>query len=142
MTELFGSTRARISARHALITPTNHVNSSIPGITGATAVVLINGAMGAKFAQTLVTFQKEGRANIAASDVQTFGYFVSGGGTLTIGKDMQKGATGHYFYAPAGQAWSLTVSKAGTQLMLFQKKYVPLDGVAAPKAIIGDAAKV
>ena len=28
-----------IAARHALITPGNHVNSSVPGITGATATV-------------------------------------------------------------------------------------------------------
>jgi (S)-ureidoglycine aminohydrolase len=142
MTELFGSTRARISARHALITPTNHVNSSIPGITGATAVALINGAMGAKFAQTLVTFQEGGRAGFSASDMQTFGYFLSGGGSLTIGRDKQKSGPGHFFYAPAGQEWALTTLKPGTQLMLFQKKYVQLDGVAAPKAIIGDAAKI
>lgn len=142
MTELFGSTRARIGARHALITPNNHVNSSVPGITGATAIVLINEAMGAKFAQTLVTFQKEGRAARSAGEVQTFGYFLSGGGTVTIGRDKQKSAAGHFFYAPPGQAWSLTAPKAGTQVMLFQKKYVPLDGMALPKAIIGDSAKV
>jgi (S)-ureidoglycine aminohydrolase len=142
MTELFGSTRAHLAARHALITPGNHVNSSVPGITGATAVVLINGAMGAKFAQTLVTFQAGGHAGLAASEVQTFGYFMSGGGTITIGRDKQKSAAGHYFYAPAGQSWSLTAPKPGTQLMLFQKKYVPIDGHAAPKALIGDSAKV
>ena len=142
MPELFGSTRARVSARHALITRSNHVNSTVPGITGATAVILINPAMGAKFAQTLVTFQEGGHAGLGASDLQTFGYFIGGGGTVTIGRDKQKCAPGHYFYAPAGQAWSLTAPKVGTQVMLFQKKYVPLDGVPAPKPIFGDAAKV
>jgi (S)-ureidoglycine aminohydrolase len=39
-------------------------------------------------------------------------------------------------------ALSLTAPKAGTQLTLFQKKYVALPGVALPKAIIGDVAKV
>ena len=62
MSDLFGHTRARIAARHALITPGNHVNSSVPGFTGATTVVLINEAMGAKFAQLLVTFTADGRA--------------------------------------------------------------------------------
>jgi len=142
MPELFGSTRARISARHALITPTNHVNSSVPGITGAASIILINGAMGAKFAQTLVTFQEGGRAALPASDVQTFGYFMSGGATVAIGRDKQKSSAGHYFYSPAGQAWSITAPKPGTQVMLFQKNYVRLDGLAAPKAIMGDATKV
>src|SRR5262245_1856075 len=142
MPDLFGHTRARIAARHALITPGNHVNSSVPGITGATAVVLINEAMGAKFAQLLVTLQDGGRAGRAADEVQTFGYVMNGGGTLTVGKDKAKVAAGGFFYAPAGTPWSLTAPKAGTQLTLFQKKYAPLAGVSAPKAIIGDAAKV
>ena len=30
-------TRAHVAARHALITPENHVNSAVPGITGATS---------------------------------------------------------------------------------------------------------
>ena len=142
MPDLFGHTRARIAARHALITPGNHVNSVVPGITGATTVILINEAMGAKFAQLLITFQDGGRAAIPASNVQTFGYIMNGGGTVTVGREKQKCGAGGYFFAPAGQAWSLTAPKAGTQLTLFQKKYVALPGTPLPKAIIGDAAKV
>ena len=142
MPELFGSTRAHVATRHALVTPSNHVSSSVPGITGATSVVLINGAMGAGFAQLLVTFTAEGRAAQPASAVQTFGYVMSGGGTLTVGKDKSKAGSGGFFYAPAGKSWSLTAPKAGTQLTLFQKKYVSLPGLAEPKAIIGNAAKV
>jgi (S)-ureidoglycine aminohydrolase len=142
MPDLFGHTRARLAARHALITPGNHVNSSVPGITGATTVVLISEAMGAKFAQTLVTFQEGGRAALAAGAVQTFGYFLQGGCTVSIGRDKQKCGVGGYFYAPPGQAWALTAVKPETQVMLFQKKYVPLAGTAAPAAIIGDSAKV
>ena len=142
MIPLFGHTRARIAARHALITPGNHVNSSVPGITGATSVVLINEAMGAKFAQLLVTFAADGRAAQPASAIQTVGYVMQGGGQLAVGKDRAKVGPGGYFYAPAGQPWSLTAPKAGTTLTLFQKKYVALPGVAEPKAVIGDVAKV
>ena len=81
MPELFGHTRARIAARHALITPQNHVNSAVPGIMGATTVILINEALGAKFAQLLVTFAADGRAGQPAGELQTFGYVMSGGGT-------------------------------------------------------------
>ncbi|HWA26262.1 MAG TPA: (S)-ureidoglycine aminohydrolase [Lacunisphaera sp.] len=142
MPELFGHTRARIAARHALITPANHVTSVVPGITGATTVILINEAMGAKFAQLLVTFTAEGQATQPAGHLQTFGYVMGGGGSLVVGKHKSKVGAGGYFYVPAGQSWSLTAPKAGTQLTLFQKKYVPLLGVAEPEAIIGDAAKV
>ena len=142
MPDLFGHTRAHIAARHALITPGNHVNSSVPGITGATVAVLINEAMGAKFAQLLVTFAADGRAAQPASGTQTFGYVMHGGGALTVGKDKSKIGTGGFFYVPAGQPWTFTAPKAGTQLTLFQKKYVALPGTPLPKAIIGDVAKV
>lgn len=142
MPELFGSTRARVATRHALITPSNHVNSSVPGIAGATSVVVISEAMGAGFAQLLVTFSAGGRAAQPASAIQTFGYVMNGGGTLAVGRTRTKAGPGEFFYVPAGQPWSFTDPKAGTQLTLFQKKYVSLPGVAEPKAIIGDVAKV
>jgi (S)-ureidoglycine aminohydrolase len=141
-TELFGHTRARVAARHALITPGNHVASSVPGIVGATAVVLINEAMGAKLAQLLVTFQRGGSAAMPANDTETFGYFVRGGGTVAVGGKKKRCGAGGYFFAPARQAWSLAAPLAGTQVTLFQKKYVPLAGGAAPRAVIGDVAKV
>jgi (S)-ureidoglycine aminohydrolase len=141
--ELFGHTRARVAARHALITPANHVGSAVPGIAGATAVVLINGAMGAKMAQLLVTFQRGGGAELPADDRETFGYVVRGAASVAIGGGRRaRCGAGGYFFAPAGQAWSLTAPAAGTQLVLFQKRYVPLAGVDAPAAVIGDAAKV
>src|ERR1700722_3082897 len=102
-TELFGHTRARVAARHALITPGNHVASSVPGIVGATAVVLINEAMGAKLAQLLVTFQRGGGAAMPANDTETFGYFVSGAGTVSVGGKRKRCGAGGFFFAPARQ---------------------------------------
>ena len=142
MPELFGHTRARVAARHALITPENHVNSAVPGITGATAVVLINPAMGARFAQTLVTFQAGGRARFADDAIETFGYVLSGEVSIALGGRRQRSRTGAYFFAPPGHAAELTAPKAGTQVMLFQKTYVALPDVAAPGPILGDAADV
>lgn len=138
----YGQTRTRIAARHALIAPDGHVKSQVPGITGAAAIILINPAMGAKFAQLLVTFASGGRATVPAGDVETAGYFETGGGTLTVGRFRQKVAAGAYFFAPAGEAWALTAPKRGTRLTLFQKKFVPLAGQKSPRPIIGDAAKV
>ena len=136
MSDLFGHTRARVSARHALITPQNHVASAIPGISGATSVVLINPAMGASVAQLLVTFQKGGSAQIAGNDVETFGYVMSGGANLNIGSTKGKCSEGSFFFAPAGESWAISSPKAGTQVTLFQKKYIPLAGSKSPEAFI------
>jgi (S)-ureidoglycine aminohydrolase len=138
----YGQTRTRVATRHALIAPDGQVKSNVPGITGAAAIILINEAMGAKFAQLLMTFDSGGRATAAASGIETVGYFETGGGTLVVGSKKAKAKAGAFFFAPAGEAWSITAPKAGTRVTLFQKKFVPLAGIAAPKAIIGDATKV
>jgi len=142
MPELFGHTRARVAARHALITPDNHVGSSIPGITGATAVVLISPAAGAGFAQTLVTFQRGGGARFTAGETETFGYVLGGGVAATVGTEKGRLSAGGYFFAPAGHSWSLSAPKAGTQVTLFQKRFVPLAGEPGPRALLGDSADV
>jgi (S)-ureidoglycine aminohydrolase len=142
MPELFGHTRARVAARHALITPDNHVNSSLPGVLGATAVVLVSPAMGAKVAQTQLTFQKGGSATFKASEVQTFGYVMEGSGAVSVGKSKGKLSAGGYFYCPAGSAWSLTSPAEGTKVTLFQKTYTALAGVKPPAPIIGNEADV
>jgi (S)-ureidoglycine aminohydrolase len=139
----FGQTRTRIAPRHALIAPDGHVKSNVPGITGAASTVLISEAMGAKFTQLLVTFESGGSANFPANGIETVGYCETGGGTLVLdGAGKNRLAAGGYFFAPAGTAWIFASAKAGTRLTLFQKKFVPLTGVAAPKAIVGEAAKV
>jgi (S)-ureidoglycine aminohydrolase len=138
----FGQTRTRVSARHALIAPDGHVKSNVPGITGASTVILINEAMGANFAQILVTFESGGGAEMSGEGVQTCAYFESGGGTVRIGAEKRKCGAGGFFFAPVGEAWSITAPKAGTRVTLFQKAYASLTGTVAPRAMIGDATKI
>src|SRR5204862_7952541 len=130
------------SARHALIAPDGHVKSSVPGITGAATVILINEAMGAHFAQILVAFESGGGAEMSGEGLQTCAYFESGGGTVRIGAEKKKCGAGGFFFAPVGEPWSIMSPKAGTCVTLFQKKFAPLAGTTAPRAIIGDATKV
>lgn len=142
MTPHLGQTRTHIGRRHALIAPDGHVKSNVPGITNAATVILVSEAMGAKFAQVLVTFEADGRAALPANGIETAGYFETGAGTVTIGRNKKHCAAGGFFFAPAGQAWSITAPARGTRVTLFHKKFVPLAGVAAPKAIIGHASQV
>ncbi|HEX4951933.1 MAG TPA: (S)-ureidoglycine aminohydrolase [Thermoanaerobaculia bacterium] len=142
MLELFGHTRAHLGPRHALITPANHVASVLPGVHGATSVVLINEAMGAGFAQLLLTFEAGGGAAFPASGIETVGYVMAGGATLAVGPEERRLGPGGYFFAPAGEPWSLAGPTAGTRLTLFQKRYQPLAATPAPASVLGDAATV
>src|SRR4051812_24540652 len=112
----FGRTRTHIGARHALIAPDGHVKSVVPGITGAATVILISEAMGAKFSQLLVTFEAAGSAVFPASDTETVGYFETGGATVSIGREKKHVVAAGYFFAPPGEAWSITVPKRSTRV--------------------------
>ena len=142
MTLPFGLTRTRVAARHAVIGPDSHVRSNVPGISGADVIVLINEAMGAKFAQLLVTLGAHGRAERPADEVETAGFIETGGAAIAIEEEAKKCGAGGYFFAPAGKAWTITSLKAGTRITLFQKRFVPLPGIAAPRAVIGNKAGV
>ena len=138
----FGQTRTRIASRHALIAADGHVKSSVPGMAGVTVIVLINEAMGARFAQLLVTFAEGGSAEVPGNDVETAGYIEIGGATVTIEAQSKKCGAGSFFFAPAGKSWTITAPKPGTRLTLFQKKFVPLAGLQAPRIVIGEASKI
>jgi (S)-ureidoglycine aminohydrolase len=138
----FGQTRTRVAARHALIAPDSHVKSNVPGVSGAATTILINAAMGAKFAQVLITFEAGGQAEMPASESETCGYFETGGGRVTIGAAKKACRAGGFFFAPAGEAWTITNPARGTRVTLFQKKFQPLAGAATPKPIIGDGRKI
>jgi (S)-ureidoglycine aminohydrolase len=109
---------------------------------GAKAVVLVSPAMGAGVTQTLLTFESGGSARIAAGEIQTFGYIMDGGATVAVGTKKRKLKAGGFFFCPSGLEWSLAVPRKGTQVTLFQKKYVPLAGSRGPKAILGDQSRV
>jgi (S)-ureidoglycine aminohydrolase len=142
MTFPFGQTRTRIAARHALIAPDSHVRSNVPGISGASVIIVINEAMGAKFAQLLVTFETGGSAEMPAGEFETAAYFETGGGLVRIGATKTKCGAGGFFFAPAGEAWSINSPRPGTRVTLFQKQFSPLAGVSTPRAIVGDTKKI
>jgi (S)-ureidoglycine aminohydrolase len=142
MSAPYGHTRTRIAPRHALLAPDGHVKSNVPGITGAATVILINEAMGAKFAQLLVTFEKGGRATFRQADIETFGYVMSGEATVAMAGNQERCPAGGFFYAAAGQVCELSAQKAGTAVTVFQKRFVALPGAAAPRSLVGNAAKI
>jgi (S)-ureidoglycine aminohydrolase len=109
----------------------------LPGIDKATAIVLISKAMGADLTQLLLTFQAGGGAAFASSENEGFAYLLRGSVNVEIAGKTHSLETGGFVFAPAGVAWKLGQPTEGTQLNLFFKRFVPLEGKAAPEAIIG-----
>lgn len=140
--KVFGETRTRIGPRHALIAPDGHVPSVLPGISGAVTNVILSPAMGANLTQLLLTFEAGGAARFASPGVESCAYVMDGGCVAAVGERKEPLSAGGYVFAPAGAALTLDETAAGTRVTVFQKKFRPLPGAAAPDAVFGDAANV
>jgi (S)-ureidoglycine aminohydrolase len=134
---VFGDTRTHVRLRHALIAPDGYVSSSLPGIDQATVVVLISEGMGARFTQLLLTFETDGTATFPSNATEAFAYVVRGSVRAEVLGNTYTLDTGGYLFVPAGQTWKLDAPAEGTQVNLFIKKYVSLDGAISPEVVVG-----
>jgi (S)-ureidoglycine aminohydrolase len=139
---VFGNTRTSVGARHALIAPDSHVSSMLPGIENATSAILISPAMGAGFAQFLVTFNQGGSAFFPADVYERFVFVVSGELQLNVTAVTGELGKGGYAFMPAGQPLELTQAKEGTKVNFFAKQYVPSAGTPEPRLVVGQEQKI
>lgn len=136
-----GTSRSRIAADHALITPDTHVWAPLPGWRGATAAIHISPAIGARFTQTTVVMENEGTSG-AAAGVERVVYPLEGRLRLTVADGSPHVLEpGDFAYLPADRSHELAAA-APSRIVLFEKRYVPLNSVAAPEPIVGHVADV
>jgi (S)-ureidoglycine aminohydrolase len=141
MKNLFGFTRAVIKPRYALLTPDGFVNSALPGWSGASCVVLISPAMGAKFAQLLITLAKDGRGAGHTDGMELFVYVLDGGCTLALSRKKHQLMNGSFAFLPPLTDYVFSNADEGTRLLIFQKVYQALDGLKDSEAIIDQASE-
>src|SRR5688572_10593177 len=137
MSDLFGHTRTAIKSRYALITPDSFVPSQLPGWKGAVVVVNISPAMaGPRFTQLHVTLEKEavGEGNTGANEY--FIYVIEGTGTILLGDKRHRLETGSYVYLPPDRDLQIKSNGPPMKLLVFQKPYEAMKGVAAPATLV------
>jgi (S)-ureidoglycine aminohydrolase len=141
--DISASTRTVVKRTHALITPDGYISSVIPGWTGCTANVIINEQMGARFCQTIATFnQADGAISGRTVQSQFFLYVVNGKISASAGDQVRDLVAGQFIYLPPGKEYRVKNLEAGTQLLTFQKIYEPLEGIPPPNVIIGEVAEI
>jgi (S)-ureidoglycine aminohydrolase len=141
MTPLFGHTRTRICARHALITADGHVASTVPGIAGARVIAHITPAMGARFAQSTIFFEASGHASIESEADEHVLYLHQGNLEAILSGKKHALTSGAYLYVPPKVKVEILAAEPAA-LVMFQKTYVPLAGTKTPGFILGHASKV
>jgi (S)-ureidoglycine aminohydrolase len=132
-----GSTRTSVAFDHALIAPDGHVPSPLAGWPGAKCVVLISPAMGAaprapRFTMYVVPAVEGVKSAPASPGVQRLGYLLEGAGSFA-GEPL---AAGSFVYTPPGDTTPIELA-AGATMLVFEKPYTPLAGLAPPAARVG-----
>ncbi|MFQ3671251.1 MAG: (S)-ureidoglycine aminohydrolase [Verrucomicrobiia bacterium] len=135
---LFGGTRTRVAARHALLTPDGFVPSFRDGAVQATIIDHINPALGASFVQYSVRFLPGGKLPLPAQpSLQRVLFIVSG--NLHVGDEPLR--TGNFLYLPPGTGAQLH-AEAEAEITVFEKIYQPHPDLPPPTRLVGHTADI
>ncbi|WP_411845908.1 (S)-ureidoglycine aminohydrolase [Roseibacillus persicicus] len=140
---LFGKTRTKVAARHALIAPDGLVPSDFPGWQGVVANVILSPAMGANLSQILLTFPGEDSGALATfpADEHEHALYLESG-TVQVayeGKEVTL-EPGGFLFTPCETELRIT-SQTAARLTLFRKVYQQ-DGQDLPPSVLGNANEV
>ena len=141
-TELPGSTRNVLKARYALLTPAGFAPSYLPGWEKAVCSVLISPGLGAQFSQVLVTLEHDGQCLGNTGANQYFIYVLEGSASILLDDRRHRLEAGSYVYLPAGKDVQFKSGAAASRILIFQKRYEALPGVARPLALVGHEGEV
>ncbi|HNQ72895.1 MAG TPA: cupin domain-containing protein [Verrucomicrobiota bacterium] len=138
MSDLFGATRTVIKARCALLASDSAMARSLPGWKAAACVVSISPALlGPRFTQLQITLKRDGVGEGNTGPNQYFIYVLDGAGTIDLAQKRHRLEPGSFVYLPPGSDLQLKNSQAASlQLLVFQKRYLALRGVAAPEPLL------
>jgi (S)-ureidoglycine aminohydrolase len=134
---VFGSTRSRVRRDHALIAPDSFVRSPLPGWDNTEGVILISPQLGARFTQYLALMGPGASAGPAPAGIERVIFVLEGEVTLKAGREPEHAlTTGGYAFFPPDADVQLR-AKTASRLNVFEKRYVPLFGVAPPRWLFG-----
>lgn len=135
---LFGGTRTRVAARHAVLTPDSFVPSFRDGAAGVTVIDHINRALGAGFVQYSIRFTPRGSIPLSArKELERFLFVVSG----TVGADQELMEAGAYLYLPA-ETGTFLRGETEAEVTVFEKVFEPHPDLPAPTRYAGRAEEV
>lgn len=129
--------RSTVRRNYALITPASHVPAPHPAWPGARTVTLISPHLGARFVQYLALLEAGTEGLPPNSGVERFLYVLAGTVEFvaTVDRASRPLDAGAYAYLPPGATPRLRALQA-SRLLVFERRYHPAVGVAAPEPIV------
>ena len=126
-----GHTRSAWRPDHLLLTPDTFVRTPRPGMRGATAIVHVSPAVGARFTQYTAEMDESGF--LGPAEGQRFVYVLEG--SISVGGQVL-GAEG-YAYLPEEDDEAV-IALENSRVAVIEKPYQRLSGVAPPERIMAD----
>jgi (S)-ureidoglycine aminohydrolase len=137
--EHLGQTRSALRPHYLLQTPDTFVRTPMPGLVGGEAIIHAAPALGAGFLQYTAELKPEGKLMPCAH--QRFLYVLEGEAQVTGQVVDQALHAGMFVYIPPHQP-AILVATSTCRCAVIEKKYEPLNGVAAPAAFVGQESEV
>jgi (S)-ureidoglycine aminohydrolase len=131
-----GLTRTVVRPNYAVIARDGYVPSVLPGWTDCAAYVQISGAMGgcvAGLIQILFDCKPGGTGTFESDHHERVFYVTKGSGKLN-GHELRPGS---YAYVPPSSALRFFAGMEGAELLMFEKAYEAMRGVAPPLFVVG-----
>jgi len=130
-----GHTRSVYRADHALLTPDTFIRASLPGMSGAAAIVHAAPAMGAAFTEYTAEFEAGGKLGQCAS--QRFVWVLEGEIRVEVLSEVHSLGQDSYAYLSEGCVHQ--VIAAGTsRAVVIEKPYQRMEGVDPPHPLAGN----
>ncbi len=136
MTALAGTTRNVVTRHYVLLTPDGFVPGTLAGWEKAVCHVLTSPALGARFAQLLITLDRDGQCAGNPGVNQYFIFLFEGAASILLESRKHRLEPGSYAYLPTGQDVQIASAAAATRLLVFQKPYHPLPGTPKPAGFV------
>ena len=134
-----GHTRSAFKHDHLLQTPDTFVRTPLPGMTRATAIVHCSPALGAKFTQ--YTAELESGGVLGPAHGQRFAYVIEGSAAIEMGSAQHEMPSGTFAYLPEQSDHRIT-AKTEARLVIIEKQYTPMAGIASPALLVGHESTV
>lgn len=138
-----GTSRGSVGNRYYLMSPDTMVENSLPFLPPYSAVILAAPqGTPARFGQVLLTLDAgQGSSAPLGAGFENFIYLIEGSLDVRAGTDAWQLTDGGYLFLPEGRTFELTAGSDARALWV-KKRYVAVEGLAAPEVIVGNVADV
>lgn len=126
---------------YVLLEPDGLVKNAIPGFENCDVTILASPAMGATFADYIVTANEGGKCKgFGGAGIECLLYVMDGKVKMANGEKEAELTEGGYMFSPAGKVVEFeNIGEGNAKLYIYKRRYEAIEGYDAPETIVTNA---